>query len=599
MSSWAKEVLGRLFSSTDSSRAASDTTSSKTRAKPSIDNDAQRSRRHGSLVSAASFLKHGARSKAKASTIKTISTDATNTHRRGQSQPLNSAPAIARLCHTRSRTQSNPISKLPEYVVPVPLPVDQDDEADDADDESPAVTAQDVQHATREALEQTNDAPFLLHDPTIEWEPPTWDDLWRDPARSIRTHSNSRLSTFMRTPKRVNDQNDARTKSSKRERSVSRKSSFEDLRNTVQPKRDGSSSDNAPSRPGPEAGRRTSIKRSTLQKKLPTTPAQMMARPVDASGLPPSYLQENAARNARILKDLQEEGVLDLNNTEDTHTAVIWSPAVTHETRIVQPIEVVQRAVSRDVHNHHIIHRVLPVVDCQVLPARHFVPDGRGGYVEISEDQIPGGKPDSLDRLIAEAVTKSTSSQEGGVVPPTFTSQAREDKSRRKERVSKEGKLETEQWWMHTPSGRSPRLQNSPKREPEKLVEPHPQKMYDTAAPYAQTAQELKRSKPDSSNKKVASTKASNVVQRAKLDYPAELAQERARHQSFKYRTPDGLPSWTAITTEPEQRQQPRPAAYTPVAAAIPEKSQRRPQPIHTILPLHVAYGTAGNKEYA
>lgn len=256
-----------------------------------------------------------------------------------------------------------------------------------------------------------------------------------------------------------------------------------------------------------------SIKRSSLQKELPSLPLH------EASDLPPRYLQENAVRNARIVQSLQDEGVLDLRDSEDTDTAVVWAPAVTHETQIIQPVQVVQRAVSREVHNHHFVHGVLPVVDLQVLPARHFCPDGHGGYVEISEDQIPGGKPDNFDQLIAEAVSKSTPRPRGGgvVIQKATTSPAREDDSRGKGSSS----LEREQWWMHYPSVTSSTgLQKNAKQE---------------------------ASRP--------------------LDHTAEMTGERTNQHTFTYRTPGGLPSWTAIATEPPLQSN----------TATPKKSQRHP----------------------
>lgn len=361
MASWAKEVLGRVFS-TKGSKATSETTSSSSRSK----------------------RKKTSWTRTRVSTV--------DSHRRGQSPPVNNPPQI----------------------VPTHAPVDQDEERDK--DESPAVTAHSVQRATRQALEQTTDAPFVQHDPTIEWEPPAWDDLWRNSTKSMRSHSSSRLSTFLRTPKGAANPSEVRFQADRRNRSVSRKSSFEDLRNHGQPKPDGFRSIRAPSVPEAAPARHMSIKRSSLQKKLPSLPLH------EASDLPPRYLQENAARNARILQSLQDEGVLDLRDSEDIDTAaVVWAPTVTHETHIVQPVQVVQRAVSREVHNHHFVHGVLPVVDVQVLPARHFCPDGHGGYVEISEDQIPGGKPDHCDQVMETeqrwmhypSVTSSSSSWTG------------------------------------------------------------------------------------------------------------------------------------------------------------------------------------------
>ena len=50
--------------------------------------------------------------------------------------------------------------------------------------------------------------------------------------------------------------------------------------------------------------------------------------------------------------------------------------------------------IQRDLHTHHYVHRILPVVDVQTLPARHFVSSSHDGteqgLVEVLEHQVPG-----------------------------------------------------------------------------------------------------------------------------------------------------------------------------------------------------------------
>ncbi|KAI5363337.1 hypothetical protein Slin15195_G107230 [Septoria linicola] len=549
MSSWARDVLSRLFSTKSRSRATSDTTSSKTRL--ATTKEEQQATRRSSLATAAAFLRNGSRSGPN------DTSGTSTTHRRADSQPVSVPSKGIRLGHARSKTQVDPITRLRDREA---LLTEHDDGHIQVATFS-SVVAEHIQAATQHALSHVDEATFLAHDPTIDWEPPTWEDLWKEPARSMRTYSNSRLSSFAWTPKKINDSSESRGRFGRRTRSVSRKSSFGDLRSSAQPQHESSSSDTEILlKGGVPATRSQRVKRSSLQKELPALPQASSENPAT---LPSSYLQENAARNARILRSLQDDGILDLTDTEDTHTAVIWSPAVTHEKRVIQPIEVIQHAVSRDVHNHHIINRVLPVVDLQVLPARHFMPDGRGGYVEISEEDIPGGKPDRLDELIAGAISKSPIKHEGGMSPPKLSSRPREDKSRRREHVSQEGNLQTEQWWLHAPEITMP-------------LPPHHTQL-DVAL-----------------TERVSSQKPQFVQQTVPDHAAIGLAGVRAQHRSFQYRTPDGLPSWTAITTETELP--PQSAAHAPVAAAASEKvatPQGRPQAIHTILPIHVAHGNA------
>lgn len=225
MSSWAKEIIGRLFPAKGRSRAASDTTASKIKQHVSGNGERQRTRRRSSLSTATALLQDTSQSKANG--------NATNasTHRRIHSQP---APKIARLCHVRSQTQVNPTAKLPDHVMLSPRQDDEDEEFEESDTDE-------VQQATQDAL-QTGDPALLADDPTIEWEPPTWEDLWKDTSRSIKSHSNTHLSTILRTPRKAANHSGSGHRSGRRDRSVSRKSSFENLRSSMRPKRESSSS---------------------------------------------------------------------------------------------------------------------------------------------------------------------------------------------------------------------------------------------------------------------------------------------------------------------------------------------------------------------
>ncbi|KAF2721253.1 hypothetical protein K431DRAFT_285083 [Polychaeton citri CBS 116435] len=64
------------------------------------------------------------------------------------------------------------------------------------------------------------------------------------------------------------------------------------------------------------------------------------------------------------------------------------APAVTHETVHKEVHHVRQEHITRDIHHHHVVHRVLPLVDVETLPTRHFVPT-ETGLKEVSEREIP------------------------------------------------------------------------------------------------------------------------------------------------------------------------------------------------------------------
>lgn len=65
--------------------------------------------------------------------------------------------------------------------------------------------------------------------------------------------------------------------------------------------------------------------------------------------------------------------------------------AVTHE--LVQPTEhhVTHEQVTREIHYHDVFHRVLPVIDLEILPTKHYVvdPDRPGTLKEIPESEAP------------------------------------------------------------------------------------------------------------------------------------------------------------------------------------------------------------------
>jgi hypothetical protein len=63
--------------------------------------------------------------------------------------------------------------------------------------------------------------------------------------------------------------------------------------------------------------------------------------------------------------------------------------AVVHEVVKPHEHEIIEERVYREIHNHDVYHRVQPVLQTEILPARHYVHDANGSLVEITEDQIP------------------------------------------------------------------------------------------------------------------------------------------------------------------------------------------------------------------
>ncbi|KAK0120406.1 hypothetical protein ONS96_010621 [Cadophora gregata f. sp. sojae] len=106
-----------------------------------------------------------------------------------------------------------------------------------------------------------------------------------------------------------------------------------------------------------------------------------------------SSLSKNSKRQGMILENSSVpqnlDAVVDQSNTVDTDVTTKTLPAVTHEH--VTPVrhEVREERVVREIHTHEVRHHVLPVLDTEILPTRHYVPSSDGkGLVEIPEPQV-------------------------------------------------------------------------------------------------------------------------------------------------------------------------------------------------------------------
>ncbi|OAG12563.1 uncharacterized protein CC84DRAFT_1212095 [Paraphaeosphaeria sporulosa] len=83
------------------------------------------------------------------------------------------------------------------------------------------------------------------------------------------------------------------------------------------------------------------------------------------------------------------DGVVDLNDTEDTDRDVQWAPAVTQEVVKPHQHKVTEERIYREIHNHDIYRYIQPVYQTEILPARHFFYNTNNELVEVSADQLP------------------------------------------------------------------------------------------------------------------------------------------------------------------------------------------------------------------
>lgn len=94
-------------------------------------------------------------------------------------------------------------------------------------------------------------------------------------------------------------------------------------------------------------------------------------------------------------------------------------------------------------------HRILPVIDVEVLPPRHFLPVEGGGLVEIHSSEVPGR---GQNWVIAETASKIPSDQRAPTATNRFS--ARDfvgNEGNPKRYITAEGVERTEETWVHPP----------------------------------------------------------------------------------------------------------------------------------------------------
>lgn len=123
--------------------------------------------------------------------------------------------------------------------------------------------------------------------------------------------------------------------------------------------------------------------------------------------------------------------------------------AVVHEKVHKNVHHIREEVITREIHEHEVYHRILPVIDVEVLPPRHFLPVEGGGLVEIGANEVPGR---GHNWVIAETASKIPSDREEPLVARQFT--AREfpnGEGDSAKYVTPEGYEKTEQTWVHPP----------------------------------------------------------------------------------------------------------------------------------------------------
>lgn len=151
---------------------------------------------------------------------------------------------------------------------------------------------------------------------------------------------------------------------------------------------------------------RSPITRAQLDKPLPPIPLEIGATSWPRSTMKDvSWLESTSELSLSPRAQAAPADNQGCERTVDTTLYQRWSPAVTHEmiTRLVHNIR--EEHTTRNIHNHHVYHRTLPVVDVELRPARHFIPSEEG-LIEVAEDDVPVDMRLSEDWLTAQVTSR-------------------------------------------------------------------------------------------------------------------------------------------------------------------------------------------------
>ncbi|KAI9709557.1 MAG: hypothetical protein M1820_003317 [Bogoriella megaspora] len=180
---------------------------------------------------------------------------------------------------------------------------------------------------------------------------------------------------------------------------------------------------------------------------LPPTQANNNKNPAP----PPNHqpLIHNAAHPPSLTN------IVNLNNTTDTTISEHWAPATTHETINRNIHRIREEHISREIHTHDIHHRILPIIDIEVLPPRHFVPspsDPRQ-LVEVEGKDVPGRRDDGVKRMRNWFVARTgAEGTDGGEGPRRFTAREfGEAEGVWREWVGEDGVERSVRTWVHAP----------------------------------------------------------------------------------------------------------------------------------------------------
>ncbi|KAI2464689.1 hypothetical protein F4781DRAFT_439324 [Annulohypoxylon bovei var. microspora] len=113
-----------------------------------------------------------------------------------------------------------------------------------------------------------------------------------------------------------------------------------------------------------------------------------MGTPMDEESSSPAKGEINDCVKSQS-SPISGNAIPSLSNTVDTDKTTSYAQAITHETVRPHIHEIKEEQIYRDTHTHDVYHRIQPVSDIEVLPARHFVLGSNSALVEVPEGDLP------------------------------------------------------------------------------------------------------------------------------------------------------------------------------------------------------------------
>jgi hypothetical protein len=154
----------------------------------------------------------------------------------------------------------------------------------------------------------------------------------------------------------------------------------------------------------------------------------------------------NAALVDRTAQRSLENSGINLNDSTETHVHTDYAPAVTKD--LVRPTmhEIRQEQITREIHNHDVFHRILPIKQTEILPARHFYRNSTGQVSEIGAKDVPNGSETVI------SVHHVTEYEDSAFVPRQFTASTLEGFHQDYEsRLDADGICRSHTTWIHAP----------------------------------------------------------------------------------------------------------------------------------------------------